>query len=65
MPSFTVFLSNKSMRPDAVMEAFMSALRSEASVRRGGTFDSSFEKVRGSALCGIASRVMRDEVRKA
>ncbi len=65
MPSFTVLLSNKSMRPDSVMEAFMSALRSEASVRRGGTFDSSFEKVRGSALCGIASRIMRDEVRKA
>ena len=64
MPSFTVLLSNKSMRPDAVMEAFMSALRSEASVRRGGTFDSSFEKVRGLALCGIASRIMRDEVRK-
>ncbi len=65
LPSFTVLLSNKSLRPDAVMEAFMSALRSEASVRRGGTFDSSFEKVRGSALCGIASRMMRDEVRRA
>jgi hypothetical protein len=65
LPAFTVLLSNKSLSPDLVMEAFMSAIRLEARVRRAVSFDMSSEELRGSVLRSMAARMVRDGVAEA
>ncbi len=65
LPAFTVLLSNKSLSSDLVMEAFMSAIRLEARVRRAVSFDMSSEELRGSVLRSMAARMVRDGVAEA